>query len=173
MDGYIGEIRMFGGSFPPVSWAFCEGQLLAVSSNTALFSILGTTYGGDGRTTFGLPDCRGRLTVHPGTGPGLSNYNLGQKTGVNTVVLNSTNLPQHTHNVSLNASSEEGEDTTPVGNVLGKAESEMYKTTSDATMNANSITVTNRGGNQPILNIQPIIAMQYIICLVGIYPSRS
>lgn len=173
MDGYIGGIRLFAGNFAPLGWAFCHGQLLAISSNTALFSILGTTYGGDGRTTFGLPDCRGRMVVHPGNGPGLSSFNLGQKYGISEKTMTMNNMPAHSHLTVFNASNSEGEESTPEDQLLCKTESGMYKSTSNGTMGTNSVSVSSQGAGSPINNRQPLIALNYIICLTGIYPSRN
>ena len=108
-DPFLAEIVMFGGNFAPRGWAFCDGQLLAISSNTALFSLLGTTYGGDGRTTFGLPELRGRFAMHPGNGPGLSSRKLGQKGGSERVTLAITNLPSHTHQLRCNSGAADSE----------------------------------------------------------------
>ena len=181
MDPFIGQIMMFGGNFAPRGWAFCEGQLLPISSNTALFSILGTTYGGDGRTTFALPDLRGRVSIHPGNGPGLSDYRLGEKGGVEDVVLNQTQIPSHSHSASGQIAcnfnpTTPATSTSPVNGVFANAESKVYNTASpNQHMAANgvSVTVGNTGGNLSHTNQQPFIACNYIIALLGIYPSRS
>jgi len=170
MEPFIGQIIMFGGNFAPRSWAFCDGQLLAISSNTALFSILGTTYGGDGRTTFALPELRGRVAIHAGNGPGLSNYNLGQKSGTETVTLNSNQMPSHTH--TLRAHSEDAEETNPSGHRLGGTGTAIYASEA-ADVNMSGDSVTNTGGNQAHTNIQPYNTVNYIIALLGTYPSRS
>jgi microcystin-dependent protein len=112
MEPFIGQIMMFGGSFAPRGWAFCEGQLLPISQNAALFSILGTTYGGDGRSTFALPDLRGRVAIHPGSGPGLSNYRLGEKGGVESVALNVNQIPAHSHGISASNGTADSADPT-------------------------------------------------------------
>lgn len=174
MDGYIGEVRLFAGNFAPRNWAFCEGQLLAISSNNALFSILGTTYGGDGRTSFGLPDCRGRSPLHPGTGPGLSTFQLGAKSGNETTTLLVSNLPAHNHTATIKASNQDGEESDPDGQYLGKNEdAEIYHDSSNVTMGANSVEVGNTGSNTAFSNRPPYIALNYIVCLVGLYPSRN
>jgi microcystin-dependent protein len=118
-EPFIGEIKMFGGNFAPRGFAFCDGQLLSISQNTALFAILGTTYGGDGRTTFGLPDLRGRVPVHAGTGPGLSSYRIGQKGGTETTTITVANLPAHSHPYAAPAVSEDGNTSVPTGAVPG------------------------------------------------------
>ncbi len=182
MEGYIGEIRMFAGNFSPRSWAFCQGQLLSIAQNTALFSILGTTYGGNGQTTFGLPDFRGRVAVGTGQGPGLGNYALGQVSGAENTSLLATNLPAHTHSFSASASmgcqTGAGTADSPSTNIpAGSASDENYAApaTANATMAAISVSGTTgpAGGSQPFSNIQPCLGMNYIICLEGIYPSRN
>ena len=168
MDPFIAEIIMFGGNFAPRGWAFCDGQLLAIAQNTALFSILGTTYGGDGRTTFALPDLRGRAAVHPGHGPGLSSYNLGQRGGSETNTLNINQLPAHNHAISAK---EEANAADPSGNYIAGTGSNAFGTTADKQMNANS--TANAGGGQSVNNIQPFECVNYIIALEGTFPSRS
>lgn len=192
-DGMMGEIKMFGGNFAPRGWAFCEGQLLAISSNTALFSILGTTFGGDGRTTFGLPDMRGRAAIGAGRGPGLSDYRDGNKGGSETKALTILHMPSHSHtitsiesNQNVLLSEDEGVRSVPVagdvpaaakfGNGLGATPVKSYGPPTN-TVNGQSITSTIQalpnGGNIPIDVIQPYISVRYIICIMGIYPSRS
>lgn len=193
-DGMIGEIRLFAGNFAPRSWAFCDGQLLAISSNDALFSILGTTYGGDGRTTFALPDLRGRVASGTGQGPGLSNTNLGQKKGTENETLNATQLPSHTHGVGdaswkPKAIAAAGSTDVAVGNVFARAEDaagtkNIYATTAlydgdpddQVTMVPPVISVdavSTTGGSASLPNRQPYLGLRYIICLFGTYPSRS
>lgn len=166
MEPFIGQILMFGGNFAPRGWALCDGALLAISQNQALFSILGTTYGGDGRTTFQLPDLRGRVAMHPGNGPGLSSRSLGQIGGSETNVLNANQLPPHNHAVR---GSEEGTQTDPNGNFVAGSGMPAFATTPDVTMG----TTANAGGGQSINNIQPFQCVNYIIALVGTFPSRS
>ncbi len=185
MDPFIGEITMFAGNFAPRGWAFCNGQLLPIASNAALFSILGTTYGGDGRTTFALPDLRGRAPIHAGTGPGLPNYRLGQRGGSETNTLSVANLPAHNHSASLSSASVampayslEGESTSPDGNYPAKSGQgdPDYNSTSDVSMASasvsGSVTVGNTGFGQAINNMPPFCTIHYIIALQGIYPSR-
>ena len=184
-EGYIGEIRMFGGNFAPRNWALCDGQLLAISQNSALFSILGTTYGGDGRTTFGLPDLRGRIPMHPGNGPGLTPRQLGQKNGVEQVTLTNGQLPNHTHpatsNATMKAVSTEGGSASPDDKILAKsgAGDPDYgdESNADSQLHDSAISVDtnigNAGGNQPHQNTQPSQCVNFIICLQGIFPSRS
>lgn len=169
---FVGEIMKFGGNFAPRAWALCEGQLLAISSNDALFSLLGTTFGGDGRTTFGLPDLRGRVPVHPGNGPGLSNISWGEKGGQNTVTLTQNQMPQHNHSLNVNSG---GANTANPTNSYIAANSEGIKhysnTLSSSAIASNS--VVNEGGNQSHSNMQPYLGITYCIALFGVYPSRS
>ncbi|MCB1860777.1 MAG: phage tail protein [Gammaproteobacteria bacterium] len=178
---FIAEIVMFGGNFAPRSWAFCDGQLLAISQNQALFSLLGTTYGGDGRTTFALPDLRGRLPMHPGSGSGLSNRRLGEKGGVENVTLNTTEVPSHTHTAvsTANAVTPAGNSNDAVNNFwaddAGVASGTYHSGPANVSMNAAAVstTVANAGGNQAHTNVQPFQCVNFIIALQGIYPSRN
>ena len=175
MEGYIGQIILFAGNFAPRNWALCDGQLLPISQWSALFSILGTTYGGDGRTTFALPDLRGRAPIHEGQGPGLPSYRLGQKGGSEQNVLNITNMPAHNHTgSSLNVSNQAGEETSPpAGGSIGGGAAIYNAESPNTTLNQNSVVINSEGGNQPVNNMQPWLALNYIICLQGIFPSRS
>ena len=172
-DPFLGEIRMFGGNFAPTGWALCNGQLLSIAQNTALFSILGTFYGGNGTTTFGLPDLRGRVPVHQGQGNGLSPYVVGQMSGTENVTLLSTQMPTHTHTVQCDGQA--GGKTNPTGNfpgtVGGTSQEKMYSAANNASMAPAMIGPS--GGNQPHPNIQPILCVTFIIALVGIFPSRN
>ena len=172
-DPFVGEIRMFAGNFAPRGWAFCDGQLLAVSQNDALFSLLGTIYGGDGRTTFALPDMRGRIPLHQGTGPGLSNRRLGTKGGVEHVTLTVSELPAHTH--SQIAEAETGNQPSPADNMLGEANAPHYynnpSTLETAAMSSSAM--SNAGGTNSHTNLMPYLCVNFIVSLFGIYPSRS
>lgn len=173
-EPFIGEIIMFGGNFAPRGWAFCDGQLLAISSNTALFSILGTTYGGDGKTTFALPDLRGRVAIHPGAGAGLSRYTLGEKGGAESVTLTTNNLPSHSH--TLEASTSPGTSNSPTSNVLGSYGTSAPPSGPYVSGSANTTmgtSVGNTGGNQSVGIVQPYLSVNFIIAITGIYPSRS
>lgn len=169
-EPFVGEIRMFAGNFAPLGWAFCDGQLLAVSQNDALFSLFGTIYGGDGRTTFGLPDLRGRVPIHAGQGPGLSPRRLGAKGGAEAVTVTANQLPSHGH--PLQATDDLGSTSNPAGNLLAKS------TTADAYINEtasspmNSASVTAAGGSQAHNNLMPFLCVHFIVALFGIYPSR-
>ncbi|MCU7555877.1 tail fiber protein [Alteromonas sp. ASW11-19] len=168
----LGEMRYFAGNFAPRGWAFCDGQLLPISQNTALFSLLGTTYGGDGRTTFGLPDMRGRALIHPGNGPGLSSYRQGQKVGVEETTLTATTMAAHSHTVV--ASAAPGDSDNAANGVL--AAERMYSTRAP-NKTLNSATLGEAGtpapATVPVTNVQPVIAINCIIAMSGIYPSRS
>jgi microcystin-dependent protein len=172
---FIGEIVMFAGNFAPRGWALCDGQLMAISQNTALFSILGTTYGGNGQTTFALPDLRGRVPMHPGQGPALPPhaYGLGESSGAQSVTLLSNQLPAHTH--LLNCSSTGGNQPSPAGNfpaVESTGTSSNYSSNPpDGTMHPQTIGLA--GGNQPVSIVQPYLCVNFIIALQGIFPSRN
>lgn len=167
---YIGEIRMMANNFPPVGWARCDGSLLPISQYDTLFMLIGTTYGGDGATTFALPDLRGRLPIHQGTGPGLSTRVIGQVLGTESVTLNTTQIPQHTHalllsNVAANVSS-------PANSVVGNASANLYiRDTITDTMNTNSL--ASSGGNQPHENRMPALTVNFVISLFGIFPTQN
>ncbi|MDF7801039.1 tail fiber protein [Pontiellaceae bacterium B1224] len=169
-EPFIGEIRMFGGNFAPRNWAFCNGQLLSIASHDALFSLLGTTYGGDGRTTFGLPDLRGRVPLHVGSGPGLTPRPWGQKSGSEQVALSANELPAHTH--TLPAYEGFAEQKSPEGHVPAKAgdgEQNFSSMPADTTLHNTG----TAGSGQAHSNVQPFICISFIIALYGIYPSRS
>lgn len=186
-DPFIGQIVLFGGNFAPRNWAFCDGQLVAISQNSALFSILGTTYGGDGRTTFGLPDLRGRVPIGPRQGPGLTFYREGQKGGAEDVTLTQAEMPSHSHATNVQttanmlAESRPGTASTPAGNMLA-AGTNIFRPNAvadDVTMDSamlqvdTTVTVNNAGGSQSHNNMQPYLAVNYIIALFGIFPSRN
>ena len=171
MDPYIGQSIMFGGNFAPRGWALCNGQLLSIAQNTALFSILGTTYGGDGRTTFGLPDLRGRTPIHAGQGPGLTNRTLGESGGAETVILSAGQMPAHSH--VANAASGGGSATSPQNAVwaASTARDNIYAAAADTTLSPSAIGPA--GGGQSHDNMPPYQAVNYIIALEGIYPPRD
>ena len=171
---FIGEIVMFGGNFAPRSWAFCDGQLLPIASNTALFSILGTTYGGDGRTTFGLPDLRGRVAMHPGNGPGLTPRSLGQKSGVENVTLTTQQIPSHNHNMRLGAG--DGNQKQGINRYLAVTDlgnESIWTDAAPASATMNTAAISQTGGSQEHTNIQPFLCVNFIIALQGLFPSRN
>lgn len=178
MDGTIGEIRMFAANFNPKNWAYCSGQLMSIAQNTALFSILGTTYGGNGQTTFGLPDMRGRTAVGTGQGPGLSNYQLGQVTGTQSNTLTAANIPAHTHVISgaakMLTTSVPANALAPGGNYFANDGSTKFNPTGSGTMKPATVAVSlGSSGGTPVNNIMPYTCISYIICLFGIFPSRD
>lgn len=178
MDQFIGEIRAFPFNFPPKDWALCNGQLLAISSNTALFSILGINYGGDGRVTFGLPNLQGRVVVSPGQGPGLSLWDLGQTQGDDSVTLTSTEMPMHTHQIT--GMNNGGTESAPNGScylsrdVRGGGGVVQYMQTggTPSAMMAPTALMPG-GGSQPHENRQPFVVLNYCIALRGEYPARN
>lgn len=170
-EPFIGEIRMFAGNFAPRSWAFCDGQLLAVSQNDALFSLLGTIYGGDGRTTFGLPDMRGRIPNHAGSGPGLSPRQLGQKFGSEQETLTTNQLPSHNHNMSV--STDAGSQSSSNGEYLASSANVRVFRPAGPNTNLLGTSVANSGGSQAHNNVMPFLCVNFIIALFGIYPSRN
>lgn len=170
---YIGEIRMFGGNFAPQGWALCNGQILAISDYDVLFQLIGTTYGGNGQTTFGLPNLQSRVPVHQGTGPGLSNYVIGQVGGVETVTLTNAQMPSHTH--AMVVSTGVGSYDSGTGRALGVPSSGMAMWRGSGTTNVqlSGTAVNAAGGSQPHDNIQPYLAIRFIISLFGVFPSQN
>jgi microcystin-dependent protein len=181
LDPFIGTICMFGFNFPPRTWALCNGQLLSIAQNTALFSLLGTTYGGNGQTTFALPDLRGRVPVHFGQGPGLSSYDLGQVGGVESSTLTVNQMPAHAHTFSGQQAVAATAGTTPdpTGNILAAPASSIphYAAANAATGATASGSVTGTtalaGGSQPQSELQPYLGLNFSIALQGIYPPRD
>ncbi len=179
MEGTIGTIMMFAGNFAPRNWAYCAGQLVSIASNTALFSILGTTYGGDGRVTFGLPDLQGRVVVGAGQGPGLSNYDLGQAENAETATMSQAQMAAHTHTagaVSIPLSNSAATGTDPNGNILATPVADTYATPGTApavNYGGFSSTVAPQGGSQPFSIMQPYECISFVICQQGVYPARN
>lgn len=186
-EPFIGQIMPVGFNFAPRGWALCDGQLLAIAQNTALFSLLGTIYGGDGRTTFALPDLRGRVPLHFGTGPGLSPYSIGQRAGAETHILQTNEIPSHTHTASALADvrCQTQVASTHVNNPDGAVwatdagtQSATYSTAApNASMRGGAVevqvTVNNTGANREHNNIQPFLVINWCIAVQGIFPSRS
>ena len=172
-EPFIAEIRIFAGNYAPRGWAFCDGQLLPIAQNTALFSLIGTTYGGDGRTTTALPNLQGRAPMHPGRGPGLTARRLGERGGAETATVSPAQMAAHTH--GLSASEEEtGEAgaTDPVGNWFGSA-IQLYQDSAPNVQMSGAMLPDAPGEGQEHNNMQPFLAMYFIIALTGVYPSRS
>lgn len=174
-DPFVAEIRIFGFNFPPKGWAFCDGQILPLSQNTALFSLLGTIYGGDGKSTFALPNLQGSVPMHPGQGPGLSLHDLGEVSGVESVTLLQSEMPSHAHSVGR-ALADAGNSITPVNSVwaqsaAGRGAAALYKDGAPTgQVNVNSLNFA--GGNLPHNNMQPYLTLNFCIALQGIFPAR-
>jgi microcystin-dependent protein len=167
---FVGEIRMFAGNFNPAGWEFCNGQLLPIAENETLFQLIGTIYGGDGVNTFGLPNLQSRVPVHQGQGPGLNNYQLGETGGVESVTLTVNQTPVHTH--AFLASSAGGNNNNPENNVIADGPALAFiEASPNANMAAQSVVPV--GGSQPHENLMPVLAINYIISLFGIFPNRT
>ncbi len=172
-EPFIAEIRIFAGNFAPRGWAFCNGQLLPVAQNTALFSLIGTTYGGDGRTTTALPNLQGRAPMHPGRGPGLTSRRLGQRGGVEMVTLTEAQIPNHQHITRVAVDPADLQAPGP-NRSLTRASADAFQINATANLvNLNVNVLTETGGSQPHNNLQPYLTLNFIIALVGLYPSRS
>jgi len=169
MDPFLGEVRPVGFNFAPQGWALCQGQTMAISQNTALFALLGTTYGGNGQTTFALPNLQGQVALSSGQGPGLQMYDLGQIGGEPTVLLTTLELPAHNHQVA--ALSTAATSATPVASFPAKTTKNLYDAASTGTMEPSA--VIPDGDGQPHNNIQPYLTINYIIAMSGIFPQRS
>jgi microcystin-dependent protein len=172
-EPFIAEVRIFAGNFAPRGWAFCNGQLLPVSQNTALFSLIGTTYGGDGRSTTALPNLQGRAPMHPGRGPGLTSRRLGERGGAETVTLTEAQIPSHTH--TARGSTTIANDRNPAGHsvAVSAAGRGANAYIDSLTSTAQLRNLQNTGGSQAHDNMQPFLAINFIIALVGLYPSRG
>ena len=172
-EPFLGEVRVFGFNYAPRGWAFCRGQIMSISQNTALFSLLGTFYGGDGRSNFALPNLQGNIPVSSGQGAGLASYSLGQAAGSVSVTLLTSNLPSHFHTLPAGGPANM---TTPSSSTMigggGRGSLPIYSTNADGT-NFNQGMVAVAGGNQPHNNMMPYVAMNFCICLQGIYPARN
>ncbi len=171
-DPFVAEIRIFPFNFAPRGWAFCDGQLLPLSQNTALFSLLGTTYGGNGQSNFALPDLQGRAPMHPGQGPGLSLHDLGETGGSETVTLLQSEIPAHTH--AVNATNGPANLQAPAADrVLGRATTNVYLDTPGSLVTLASEALAPAGGDQPHNNMQPYLTMFFNIALQGVFPPRT
>jgi microcystin-dependent protein len=170
---FVGEIRMFAGNFAPAGWMFCDGQLLPISENETLFNLIGTTYGGDGQSTFALPDLRGRVPVHMGQGPGLSNYQLAEMIGVETVTLTTAQLGAHSH-PALCSSGGGTPGSDPANSIWGPSDATVYSNGGPTGfMGTPAIFTTSVGGSQPHDNMIPFLCVNYIISLFGVFPSPT
>ncbi len=172
-EPFLGEIRLFPYNFAPQGWAFCNGQIMAIAQNTALFSLLGTTYGGNGTSNFALPDLRGRLAVSSGQAPGLSSYTLGQQSGSESVTLTLNNLPGHNHTVSPGANDGAATAQRPAGAVMARGTASIYANAADGSTTMASSATSSTGNSQPFSSIQPLLVLNYCIALQGIFPSRN
>jgi microcystin-dependent protein len=170
-DPFVAEIRIFPFSFAPKGWAFCNGQIMPISQNTALFSLLGTTYGGDGKSTFALPDIQGRAVMHPGQGPGLSLHDLGEESGSETVTLLESEIAAHAH--AANASQGDGLERTPKDQLLATGIAISQYQAPGALTNLAPTAVSPAGGSQPHNNLQPYLTLNFNIALQGVFPPRG
>jgi microcystin-dependent protein len=175
-EPFIAEIKIFAGNFAPRGYAFCNGALLPISQNTALFSVIGTAYGGDGRTTTALPNLQGRTPMHKGQGPGLSSRRLGERSGFETATLSTTQMPAHNHPAQVTLSPGNEDDPSPNTYLAaGPTQATLIYGDNNATLNGTLVdsALPNAGGSQSHTNMQPYLTMNFIIALVGIYPSRG
>ena len=174
-DPFIGEIKIVGFNFAPRGWAACNGQLLPIAQNSALFSLFGTQYGGDGRTTFGLPELRGRFPMHFGAGPGLTSRNIGAKSGAENSSLTTNQMPSHSHTGRVVSATTEGDRTSPTDAFVARPEEPVqpYAGTNGGTMANGSIQVDNAGNGASFSNMPPFQALNFVVALLGIFPSRS
>lgn len=170
-EPYIGQIMAFGGTFAPQGWALCDGSLLPISQYDALFSLIGTTYGGDGQTTFALPDLRGRAALHQGQGPGLGSYILGQSGGAEAVTLTVSQLPPHGHPVLGHSGA--GDNAHPAGAVWAASSTNLYTAGAAANAAMEATSIAPSGGSQPHDNMLPFLTLNFCIALEGIYPSQG
>jgi len=170
-EPYVGEIRMFAGNFPPVGWAFCDGQLLSIAENEVLFALIGTTYGGDGQSTYALPDLRGRVPVHQGQSAGTSPYVIGQNGGAENVTLTAAQLGPHTH--GLRASTQPASGAHTASDALGSSTQASYYGSGEANVPMDGAAFSMAGGGQPHNNMAPFVALNFIIALFGVFPSQN
>ncbi|MGR3276434.1 phage tail protein [Acaryochloris marina NIES-2412] len=172
-EPFIAEIRIFAGNFAPRGWAFCNGQLLPVSQNTALFSLIGTTYGGDGRSTTALPNLQGRIPMHPGRGPGLASRSLGQQGGTEIVTLTEAQMPSHTHGFQVTQENASEENLNDQAQLARSRNGILYQSNTSGLVAMSNQALGSTGGSQAHNNLQPLLAINFIIALVGLYPARS
>lgn len=172
-EPFVGEVRMFGGSFAPAGWAMCQGQLMPISQNETLFNLIGTTYGGDGQSTFALPDLQGRMPLHAGQGPGISQtYQIGETGGVESVTLSVQQIPVHTH--ALLASGDFGQNQQPQNGFFAQLNTgTLYISPADPMANLNAGALSPVGGSQPHENMMPYLCITFIISLFGVFPTQN
>lgn len=168
---FLGEIRLFGLNFAPVGWQSCDGSLLQIAEYSALFALLGTTYGGDGQTTFAVPDLRGRAPLHQGTGPGLTGRSLGETGGSESVTLTAQQMPSHTH--PLRATNAGTRSAVAQGNLLGSGEADIYNRDTSSAVMLSAQQISASGGSQPHENMQPSLCVKICIAVEGIFPSQN
>jgi microcystin-dependent protein len=172
-DPFVAEIRIFPFNFAPRFWAFCDGQILPLSQNTALFSLLGTNYGGNGQSNFGLPNLQGKAALHPGQGPGLSQRFLGEQGGSEIITLLQSQIPNHTHNL-VGIGIEIGDSNIPTSNILARSSgASIYNTSAASPVAMNQTALAVAGGDQPHNNMQPYLTLNFCIALAGVYPPRN
>lgn len=170
-EPFLAEVRMVGFDFPPRGWAFCDGQILPINQNQSLYSLLGTTYGGDGRTSFALPDLRGRTPIHVGQGDNGQHHQLGEKSGEETHTLSVNEIPRHEH--AWKASSSDGNSSTAAGHMLAREAGGLYRQSPSNLVDMMPATLSSTGGSQPHENMQPYLAVNFCIALQGLFPSRN
>jgi microcystin-dependent protein len=171
-EPFIGEIRMVGFSYAPEHWANADGQLIPISQNPALYSLYGTTYGGDGHTTFALPDFRGRVPIHTGRGVGLLDYRMGQAGGSPSVVLQANQSPAHTHTATVHAKADIPDQELPTDNYWGQPSRNAFSSTQNCIMNSDAVQVQANSGGQPHENMQPFLTVRFCVALDGLFPPR-
>ena len=174
-EPFLGEIKIVGFNFPPRGWADCDGQAMSISQNSALFALFGTFYGGDAETFFNLPDLRGRVPIHEGSGPGLSNRNHGQNGGVETHYLTQNQMPNHTHTGSVVTTTQEGDRSDPNGAYMARPEDPLqpYGGAAGGTMAGDSVQIGAVGAGQAVDNMPPFLVLRFVVALTGIFPSRN
>jgi microcystin-dependent protein len=173
-DPFVAEIRIFPFNFAPTGWAFCNGQLMPISQNTALFSLLGTTYGGDGKTTFALPNLQGNAPMHPGQGPGLSLHDLGETAGSETVSLLESEIPSHSHALRANSDIADVQSPSPARSLARSQNASAYQSTTNQNLvSLSPQALAPAGGNLPHNNLQPYLTLNFCIALQGVFPPRG
>jgi len=171
-EGFMGEVRLVGFQFAPQGWCNADGQIMSIGDHNALFSLYGTLYGGDGRSTFGIPDLRGRVPIHTGHGTGLPVYNMGDAGGSPMVTLTEQELATHSHGTIVHAAAATGDQVTPQDHYWAEPQRAAYLATKNATMADDAVEVVPAGGGEPHYNMQPYLTLRFCVCLDGVYPQR-